>query len=93
LLLSRPFPLFTHKKTSPVQLGDVFSLDAASPDSSGGALPENSPSIGELSKPQADVLMEEFMQADALMVGIRVNRTQVSRLRVENRKEIKFGGF
>ena len=33
------------------------------------------------------------MQADALIGGIRVNRTQVSRLRVENRKEIKFGGF
>lgn len=33
------------------------------------------------------------MQADALIGGIRVNRTQVSRLQVENRKEIKFSGF
>ncbi|MEF2716386.1 MAG: hypothetical protein U0N34_02290, partial [Oscillospiraceae bacterium] len=39
------------------------------------------------------VLIEEFVQADALIGGIRVNRTQVSRLRVENRKEIKFSGF
>lgn len=52
------------------------------------------PSIDEQpSEPQAEVLIEEFMQADALIGGIRVNRTQVSRLRVENRKEIKFGGF
>ena len=52
------------------------------------------PSIGEQpSEPQAEVLIEEFVQADALIGGICVNRTQVSRLRVENRKEIKFSGF
>ena len=33
------------------------------------------------------------MQADALIGRIRASRTQVSRLRVENRKEIKFSGF
>ena len=52
------------------------------------------PSIDEQpSEPQAEVLIEEFMQAETLIGWIRVNRTQVSRLRVENRKEIKFSGF